>query len=183
MFQRASEASAIFGKLGATIWMGADQNGHLHFVTSFADWGAWAKFAAAAEASKEVAAFNAKLGADPSATNVNTLFLDQPLLAKVTPVTVVYHWEIDTGKTGAFVALAQEAAGIQAKLGASPGINVDDVGDVWYETAFDSWAAWAAFEAAAAKSKEWSDFLARANKDPIAHLTRVIRIQQFNPPK
>ncbi len=184
MFQRATEAKAIQEKLGAAVNIYTDQNNHMNYVLAFSDWAAWAKFSAAAAGSKEWTAFVAKLNSGtPSATSVDVLFLDQPLLAKTTPVTVVYKWEIIPGKGAAFMALAKEAAGIQTKLGASPGINVDDLGNVWYETAFDSWAAWAAFDAAMAKSADWAAFLARANKDPSAKLTRVLRLQQYSPPQ
>ncbi len=184
MFQRATEAKAIHEKLGAAVSIYTDQDNHMHYVLGFSDWAAWAKFAAASARSKEWMAFLAKLNTTtPSATSVGVLFLNQPLVAKTTPVTVVRKWEMVPGKGAAFMALAQEAAGIQAKLGASPGINVDELGNVWYETAFDSWEAWAAFSAAMAKSADWAAFIAKANKDPSAKLTRVLRLQQYSPPQ
>jgi hypothetical protein len=184
MYQRANEARAIHEALGASVYIASDQNNNMHYVLTFADWGAWAKFTAASQASKEWAAFVAKLNTGtPSATSVNVLFLNQPVVAKATAVTIVYGWKVNPGKGAAFVALAQQAAAIHTKLGASPGINIDDLGNVWYETAFDSWAAWAAFDAASAKSKEWTDFLANANKEPMAELVRVLRLQQVPAPK
>jgi len=182
MYAAAVEARAIHEKLGATVWIGTDQEAHMHYVLSFADWGAWAKFDAALQASKDWAAWIAKYtSTTPAAMNVNVLYLDQPLVAKSTPVTIVYGWKVNPGKGAAFMALAQEAAGIHAKLGASPGINVDDLGNVWYETACESWAAWATFDAALRKSPEWAAFLKKADADPTGELMRVIRIQQYKP--
>ena len=117
----------------------------------------------------------------PAAKSVGVLFLNQPLVAKSTPVTVVYGWKINPGRGADFMALAREAAAIQAKLGASPGINVDEIGQVWYETAFDSWAAWAAYADALAKSQEWADFMKKAGADPAAQLMRVIRLTEYKP--
>jgi hypothetical protein len=182
MMKAAVEARAIQQKLGASVYIGTDQDGHLQYGVSFPDWAAWAKFDAAMQASPEWAAFWQKYAnTNPASKLVGTVFLDQPLVAKATAVTVVYGFKVKPGRFNDFMKLAQEAAAIQTKLGASPGINVDDLGNVWYETACDSWAAWAAFDAALRKSPEWAAFEAKVDKDPIGELMRVIRIQEYKP--
>lgn len=182
MYAAAVEAQAIHEKLGARVWIGTDQDGLMQYALSFADWAAWAKFNAAVATSKEWAAWTAKYtSTTPAATSVGVAYLDQPLVAKATAVTVVYGWKTNPGRFNDFMKVAQEGAAIQSKLGASSGISIDDLGNVWYESAFDSWAAWAAFDAALRKSPEWTAFIDKVSKDPTAKLFRVIRLTQYKP--
>lgn len=178
MLQTAAQARAIHEKLGASVYVGTDQSGNVHYALSFADWAAWAKFDAAVGKSKEWNDFMQNVGANPPGEMVNVLFLNVPVVPKTTPVTIVYGWDVTPGMTDAFMALAQEAAAIHTKLGASPGISIDDLGNVWYEIGFDSWAAWAAFDAAQQKSAEWEAFFTKAGQVGAGELIRVIRIEQ-----
>ena len=66
-----------------------------------------------------------------------------------------------------------------ARLGASAGINIDDIGNVHYEMTFDSWEAWGKYVAVQATDKEWNEFLARANQNPMADLVKVWRLDSL----
>ena len=186
MMQEAVEARAIQEKLGATVYIGSDQNGNLQYGVTFPDWGAWAAFGAKLQASKDWAAFIKKVDvANPASTQVNVFYLDTPVVPKTLPVTVVYSWDIDYKVPGAFdkfMAMAQQAVAIQTKLGASPGINVDQLGNVHYETAFDSWASWAKFTAALEKDSEWTALMKKVNDAPTAELVNVTMIETYTAP-
>jgi hypothetical protein len=186
MMQEGAEAKAIQEKLGATVFIGSDQNGNLQYVLTFADWGAWAAFGAKLSKSKEWAAFIKKVDvANPASTQAQVFYLDTPVVAKTLPVTVVYSWDIDYKVPNAFdsfMATAQQAVAIHTRLGASPGINVDQLGNVHYETAFDSWASWAKFSAALEKDAEWIALNKKAGETPTAELVGVLMIETYTEP-
>lgn len=184
LYKAAGEARAIHQKLGATVYVGTDIiTGNLVYVLTFPDWGAWAAFGTKLMASSDWSAFNAKYDvANPVSTPLPAVYVESPVVAKTLPVSMVFLWKIAPGKSDAFMKLAQEAVGIHTALGASPGINVDDLGNISYELGFDSWASWAKFADASAKSKEWADFLKRANADPSGELVRVVRLEEYKGP-
>jgi len=183
MLKSAAEARAIHEKAGASVFTGIDQNGILHYVTTFPDWAAWAKFGTAMQSSKEWQAFWAKYDvANPNATNVATFYLDTPVVAKAQAVTAVYSWDIRNevpGAFDAFMATAQQSLAIHSALGASPGINIDELGNVHYELSFDSWESWAKFTAALQKNAEWTALLKKANANPTAELVKVYLIDTY----
>jgi hypothetical protein len=74
------------------------------------------------------------------------------------------------------VALSEEARKIHERLGASIGINIDELGDVHYEMTFANWEAWGNFQMRVAADEEWNQFWTRANQEPMAELLRVWRI-------
>lgn len=185
MYKAALEAEAIQTKLGATVFIGTDLvSGNLQYVVTFPDWAAWAAFGTKMQASKEWDAFAAKyFVANPSSTQVgDTVFVDTPVVAKTQPVGLIYSWKIMPGKFDAFMAIAQESVKLHNALGASAGINIDDLNNVHYELTFDSWASWAKFGAALQKSQEWTALLKKANDAPTAELVRVLRIDQYTKP-
>jgi hypothetical protein len=183
LYKAAIEAQAIHQKLGASIYIGSDLiTGNLVYVLTFPDWGAWAAFGTKLQANKDWAAFLAKVDvANPNSTALPAVYVDSPVVAKTLPVSMVYLWKINPGKFDAFVKSAQDAVAIHNPLGTSAGFSIDDLGNVGYELAFDNWAAWAKFEAALAKSKEWADFLKKANEEQNADLVRVLRLEQYKP--
>jgi hypothetical protein len=186
MMKEAAEARAIQEKLGATVFVGTDQLGNLQYVLTFPDWGAWAAFGAKLAASKDWAAFIKKVDvANPSSTQQQLLYLDTPVVPKTLPVTVVYSWDIDYKVPNAFdkfMASSQQAVAIHTRLGASPGINIDQLGNVHYETAFDSWASWAKFGAALEKDAEWTALMKKVNETPTAELVAVTMIETYTAP-
>lgn len=181
----AVEAQAIHQKLGASVYIGTDLiTGNLVYVLTFADWSAWADFGKKLEASKDWGAFMAKQDvANPNSTQLPAVYIDSLVVAKTLPVSVVYLWKINAGagKSDAFMKLAQEAVAIHTALGASPGVGVDDLGNVGYELTFDSWASWAKFQAASMKSQDWAAFEKKADSQQNAELVRVLRLEQFKP--
>ncbi len=183
MYQAAAEARAIQERLGASVFIGTDQNGNLIYVLTFPDWGAWAAFGKAMQADKAWAAFIEKFFvANPNSTNFLTAYLDTPVVAKTLPVSAVYSWDILPGKFDAFMAVAQEAVTIHNALGASAGINIDELGNVHYELTFDSWASWAKFGAAVQKSEAYTALVKKANLDPSAELVKVYLIDTYTGP-
>jgi hypothetical protein len=184
MYQAAVEARAIQQPLGATVFIGTDlATGNMQYVLTFADWSAWAAFGPKLEASKEWAAFLKKYDvANPASTQVGSVFINTPVVAKTQPVGMVFSWKIMPGKIDAFMAIAQQAVKIHNALGGSAGIHIDDVGNVHYELTYDSWASWAKFDTALQKNTEWTELLKKANADPTAELMRVLRIEEFKAP-
>jgi hypothetical protein len=77
MYAAAVEAQAIHQKLGARVWIGTDQNGHMQYAMSLADRAAWAQFDAAVAASKEWAAFEDKIAKDPTAARLRVIRVQQ----------------------------------------------------------------------------------------------------------
>jgi hypothetical protein len=184
LYKSAAEARAIHQQLGATVYIGTDLiTEHMLYVLTFPDWGAWAAFGTKLAASKEWDAFIAKVDvAKPSSRQLPVTYVDSPVAAKALPISVVYIWKTAPGKFDAFMKLAEEAVAIHTKLGASPGIGIDDMNNVGYELTFDSWAAWAKFDAASQKSPEWTAFLKKANVEADGDIARVLRLEEFKGP-
>jgi hypothetical protein len=186
MYQAASEARAIQEKLGAVVFIGTDQLGQMLYETTFKDWGAWAAFVTKMRASKEWTAWVAKyFVANPNSTQVGSWYLNSPVVGKTQAVTAVYSWDINNevpGAFDAFMAIAQQAVPIQAALGGSPGINIDELGNVHYSLSFDSWESWAKFNAALEKSTEWAALLKKANEKPTAELVKVYMVDTYTGP-
>jgi hypothetical protein len=185
MYKAALEARAIQQPLGATVFIGTDlTTGNVQYVLTFADWSAWAAFGPKLQASKDWAAWVAKYNVpNPTSTPVGSVFVDTPVVAKTQPVGMVFSWKILPGKFDAFMAIAQKAVAIHNALGASAGINIDDVGNVHYELTFDSWASWAKFNTSLQKSPEWTALMKDANATPTGELMRVSRVEEFKAPK
>ena len=186
MMHSAVEARAIQQKLGATVFIGVDQMGILHYAVTFPDWSGWAAFVQAGAASKDWQAFMTKFDvANPNSTNIATYYLETPVVAKTQAVTAVYSWDVDYKVPGAFdrmMAGAEKSVKIHSALGASPGINVDQLGNIHYELTFDSWASWAKFGAALPKNAEWNALLKDANEHPSAELVQVYLIETYQGP-
>lgn len=186
MYQTATEARAIQEKLGATVFIGTNQLGQMHYVMSFPDWGAWAAFGTKLRASKDWAALIAKFDVpNPNSTQIGSWYLDTPVVAKTQAVGLVYSWDIRNDVPGAFdsfMATAQQSVAIHSALGASPGINIDELGNVHYELSFDSWTSWAKFNAALQKNAEWTALLKKANANPTAELVKVYMVDTYTRP-
>jgi len=176
MWETAQAAKAIHEKLGATVVIAQDQEGNMHYVVTFKNWADYGKFADALGASQEWQKFWQQASVDPAAERAYTFTIDNPVVAESKPVSMVYSWDVDRGHTADFVAICQGAIPIHKRLGASPGINIDQLGNVHYELTFDSWEAWGNFEEKAATDEEWNAYLDKAGQNPIATLTKVWRI-------
>jgi hypothetical protein len=176
LFQNAAEAKPIHEKLGAAVSIAQDQNGNLHYVVSFKNWADYGRFTDAMGTSTEWQQFWQRISEDPTAELAHVFMINNPVVAEPKPVSLVYSWDVLPGNTAAFVAISQAALPIHERLGASIGINIDELGDVHYEMTFDSWEAWGRFQAKSATDQEWTAFLARYNANPIATLTKVWRL-------
>ncbi len=179
LYQVALQAKAIQEELGAVVFIGTDQDGHMHYANVLDTWESWGKYQATLATNADWQALVSKFEADPPAEQVATFHVNNPIVAESNNVSMVFSWDVLPGRTPAMVALAQEAVGIHAKLGASAGINIDDLGDVHYEMTFDSWEAWGKFTTAVQNSEEWAAFITRANQDPVAELVKVYRINTY----
>jgi hypothetical protein len=179
LYQAATTAKAIHEKLGASVTIATDQDGNMHYANVFDNWESWGKFQAALAVSADWQAFFTSFGMNPPGELVATFFVNNPVVAKANNVSVVFSWDVLPGRTADMVALSQEAAAIHAKLGASAGINIDDIGNVHYELTFDSWEAWGKYTVALQNSKEWAAFIAEASQDPIAELVKVYRLDSY----
>jgi hypothetical protein len=176
LFQNGMEAKAIHEKLGATVSIASDQDGNMHYVVLFDSWETLGKFQDSAATNEEWQAFWQRVSMEPTADLLRSYLIDNPVVAKAQNASMVYSWDVDQGKTPAFVALSEEARKIHERLGASIGINIDELGDVHYEMTFANWEAWGNFQMRVAADEEWNQFWTRANQEPMAELLRVWRI-------
>lgn len=176
LFQNGMEAKAIHEKLGATVSIAADQDGNMHYAVAFDSWEALGKFQDAGATSEEWQTFWQRVSMEPTAELLRSYLINNPVVAKAQAVSMVYSWDVEQGKTAAFVARSEEARKIHERLGASIGINIDELGDVHYEMTFASWSAWGEFQSRAATDEEWNQFYANALQEPLAELIKVWRI-------
>ena len=183
LMKAAVEARAIQQKLGATPFIGTDQMGRMHYVLQFPDWAAWAVFEDKLRASKDWAAFLAKYDLpQPISKQLAVSYLNSPVVAKTMPVTLVTAFKVNPGKTEAFVAEGQEYVALHTKLGASPGISIDPLGNVVYVLAFDSFASEAKFLAASQASKEQAALDKKTNENPMGQAVDFYLVEQYTGP-
>jgi hypothetical protein len=178
-YQNAMQAKALHEKLGATVMISQDQDLNMHYVVTFKDWSEYGKFFDAMNASQEWQALWQKISASGSAELTHTFMINNPVVAEAKPVSVVFSWDVDAGRTPDFIAICQGAMPIHKRLGASPGINVDELGNVHYELTFDSWEAWGNYSMKAATDEEWNAYFAKNSENPIASLMKVWRLNSM----
>ncbi len=176
MYQNAAEAKAIHEKHGATVTIAQDQDLNMHYVVSFKDWIQYGKFSDAMAASEEWQAFWQRISSDSAADLTQTFMINNPVVATPKPVSMVFSWDVDAGRTADFISICEGAMPIHKRLGASPGINIDELGNVHYELTFDSWEAWGNYTTKAATDAEWSAYVAKHSENPVATLSKVWRI-------
>ncbi|MAM80448.1 MAG: hypothetical protein CMP89_06805 [Gammaproteobacteria bacterium] len=92
---------------------------------------------------------------------------------------MVFSWDVQQGKTPEFLALCQQSKVIHERLGASVGMNVDELANVHYEMSFESWAAYGEFSQKLAADNEWQKFFTAANAKPTAELVKVWRLSRM----
>lgn len=178
----ATEARAIHEKLGATVFIGTDQMGLVHYAMTFPDWGAWGEFGDKLVASKEWMEFNKKYDTtDPTAEHVDAVFFDSPVEAKTQMVLAVASWKVQPGKLDSVVATMQQFVPIDTKLGASVGIDIDALGNAHYEVSFPSYAAYGKWLSAMQNSPERAVLIKKADASPEAEMVRFYLIEQYLP--
>jgi hypothetical protein len=176
----ATEARTIHEKLGATVYIGTNQMGVVHYALTFPDWGAWGEFSDKLVASKEWMEFNKKYDTtEPTAEHVGAVFFDSPVEAKTQMVLAVSSWKVQPGKLDSVVATMQQFVPIDTKLGASVGIDIDALGNAHYEASFATYAAYGKWLVAIQKSAERAALIKKADASPEAELVGFYLIEQF----
>jgi hypothetical protein len=160
MIATAAKGVALSKKLGLQPGLALDTHGRLHYITSFQDWVAWGKFQARAAADPAMQAFIADYTKNPSATQLESFMLDEPLSGVPGNVYQVFVWEPLSGRSAELFAKATEASKIHAKSGARIAINADQLGRMHYVMSFDSWSQWGKFQdnPSAAWTVFWTSF-------------------------
>ena len=179
LVQNVMEARAIHEKMGAEVTLFVDHENNIHYVTGFSDWGAWGKFLDSAPDNKEWQEFWQRASEGGAAELSKTFMLEAPVTAKSQPVHMVFSWDVQQGKTPEFLALCQQSKVIHERLGASVGMNVDELANVHYEMSFESWAAYGEFSQKLAADNEWQKFFTAANAKPTAELVKVWRLSRM----
>lgn len=180
LMESAMRAKAIHEKHGARVTIGQNNDLDMHYVVSFDNWGAYGKFSDTMRTSEEWARFWQDASVDPSGELIKTYMIDTPVAAAAKPVSMVYSWDVQPGRTADFVAVCEGAMPIHKRLGASPGINIDELGDVHYELTFDSWEAWGNYVTKAQTDEEWSLYVAQHSENSVASLVKVWQINVMN---
>ncbi len=179
LLSNGMEAKAIHQKMGAEVSILLDQDGDMHYVLGFSDWAAWGKFVDAMALNKEWQSFWQRAGEEATAELDRTFMLNVPIVAKAPPVHRVFRWDVPQGQSENFVALCLESQKIHERLGASAGVNIDEIGNVHYELSFENWAAYGEFSEKLAVDAEWQAFFSNANADPVAELVKVWRLNRL----
>ena len=91
----------------------------------------------------------------------------------------VFVWEAYPGRNAEMMAAASTAQPLHEKLGASVGINTDQMGRLHYLMSFDTWADWARFQDAA-PSDEVASFFAEFYSNPPAKLVDVFTVTRVD---
>ena len=91
----------------------------------------------------------------PSATQVESFMLDEPLSGVPGAVYNVFVWQPYEGRMAELFAQAAKASAIHKKAGAGIAINRDQLGRMHYVMSFDDWADMAAFGDKVAASEEF----------------------------
>jgi hypothetical protein len=170
-FANGQEARAIHQKLGGNVIIGADTEGRMHYVLTFENWAAWAKFSAKIDASKEATAFNQKIATNPSAELEDQYLLNVPSPGGVGAVYQVFIWEPLPGRAGQLIQSGMKAEAILEKSGADIAINVDQLNRMHFIVSFDNWDAWAKFSDT--PNEEFQQFMATQGENPNGILVKV----------
>lgn len=91
----------------------------------------------------------------------------------------VFVWEAFPGRRAQMIDSATTAQPLHEKLGASVGINMDQMGRLHYLMSFDTWAEWAKFQDTGS-SDEVSTFFAEFYSNPSAKLVEVYNVTRVD---
>ena len=177
--QHASEARSIQQKLGGQVVVATDRQGRLHYATAHKNWVEWATFQEKLQTSDEWTDFAQKIGTAPAATLDAHYLINQVAPMLPSKVYQVYVWEAYPGRRAQLIESASTAQPLHEKLGASVGINVDQMGRVHYLMSFDTWGDWAKFQDAA-PTVEVSEFFAKFYSNPPGKLVEVYSVTRVD---
>jgi hypothetical protein len=164
MMATAAKGAAISKKLGLDVGLAVDSHGRLHYITSFTDWAAWGAFQAKAAGDAEMQQFVAAYTNSPSATQVESFMLDEPLSGVPGAVYNVFVWQPYEGRMAELFAQAAKASAIHKKAGAGIAINRDQLGRMHYVMSFDSWTKWGEFQDN--PTADWAEFMSSFQANP-----------------
>jgi hypothetical protein len=179
MLETAMKAKAIHEKMGATVFVGMDQKGRMHYGMSFENGAARGKVFDQTPANAEFTALLAEAAQrDRAATLQKVYNMNVALGGGGTggKVIMVFQYEPNAGRIGDVIAKMAEAKAIQDKLGASVSVNVDELGWAHYVLNFANWEAQGKFADALATNEAWQAFQASLAEDPLAELKNVYRV-------
>ena len=179
LMQHASEARSIQAKLGGQVVVATDRKGRLHYATAHENWTGWAAFQEKLEASNEWSTFAQQVGAAPSGTLEAHYLINQVAPMLPSKVYQVFVWEAYPGRNAEMIEAASTAQPLHEKLGASVGINLDQMGRMHYLMSFDTWADWARFQDAG-PSDEVASFFAEFDSNPPAKLVDVFSVTRVD---
>jgi len=170
-FQYAAEAQAIQEKLGASVSVGADLEGNMHYALSFDNWTEWAAFGAKLDASPDWSNFLSKINAAPSAERLDHYLLNVAAPGGDGSIYQVFVWQPMPGRINELIAAGMEAKQIHEKAGANVGVYVDQLNRMHYGMSFPTWDAWGKFQDT--PDPAFQNWMAEQNKDPTGTLIKV----------
>ena len=173
MIEQALAAKAIQEKLGATVTIGMENTGRMHYALGgFENWQAYAAFVAKLQASEEWAAWGQRAGANPGSEQVENYLLDVlPGASDGGNAYQVFIWQPRDGRVNDVIESATEAKAIHEKAGARVAINVDQMNRVHYVMNYDDLSHWAKNQDT--PNQEFAEFWERQMQDPNADLVEV----------
>ena len=177
MMTTAAKAVELNKKLGMQAVTAIDTHGRLHFAMAFDDWAQWGEYQAKAAADADMQAFVQGYSTNPSAVQLDSFMLNQPLPSAPGSVYNVFIWEAYEGRSVDMLNKAMEAAAIHQADGVSIAVNVDQLGRLHYVMSFDNWADWGKLQDA--PSAKWTAFMSDFQSDPTGKIVQTFLARQL----
>ena len=177
MMATAAKAVKINKKLGTQAVTAIDAHGRLHFAMAFEDWAQWGEYQTKAAADADMQAFVQDYSTSPSAVQLDSFMLNQPLPGAPGNVYNVFIWEAYEGRSVDMLNKAMEAAAIHQADGVSIAVNVDQLGRLHYVMSFDSWADWGKLQDT--PSAEWTAFMGDFQSNPASKIVQTFLARQL----
>jgi hypothetical protein len=173
MIEHALAAKAIQEKLGASITIGMENTGRMHYALGgFENWQAWAAFVAKLEANADWAAWQQRTGPNPAALQEENFLLNAlPGGNDGGSVYQVFIWQPRDGRISDVIETASQAKVIHEKAGARVSIIVDQLNRMHYVMNYDDLNHWAKLRDT--PNPEFTEFWDQQTADPNADLVEV----------
>jgi len=179
MIATAMKAKAIHEQLGASVFMGMDQLGRLHYGLTFENSAARGAFLDKVGANPEFATLMNEASQQEKAGSLRIVHNATVVVGSAGPsgrAIMVFLYKPEPGRLADVIATMERARGIQQKLGARVSVNVDELGWAHYVLNFDTWEAQGKFADTLAASEDWQTFVAGLSANPMAELKDVYRV-------
>jgi hypothetical protein len=144
---------------------------------AFEDWAQWGEYQTKAAADADMQAFVQDYSTSPSAVQLDSFMLNQPLPGAPGNVYNVFIWEAYEGRSVDMLNKAMEAAAIHQADGVSIAVNVDQLGRLHYVMSFDSWADWGKLQDT--PSAEWTAFMGDFQSNPAGKIVQTFLARQL----